>query len=434
MVHLTLNSILSRRILALVGVAAFLYLAIWVARVCIADQVAGKPTVKNLNLAIRLDPGNSQYHLRLARMAQYSLENMNPELAMAQLTAAARLNPRDPQPWLELSAAQGFQGNAAAAESSLRRADLLAPNLPSVQWVIGNFFLLHGDVDEAFRHFKTVLDGSAQYNQILFSTAWKATGDGAKILSELIPEKVATEIDYLNYLLSQKQYPEAQAVWKRVAASPETFPPERAAAYIDSLIGARLVGEAAQVWSDLQSKGLIRPTYQARGSNLLVNGDFEEDLLNMGFDWRLRPREGIYVGLDGSNFHSPSRALLITFSGKENVDFRDAFQFVRVSPGRSYRLTGFLKTEGITTDSGPRLEVRDAYDSSALQKFSEGLTGSSGGWSQAILDFSTGAKTELIVVGVARLPSAKLDNLIAGKVWVDDLSLAALPTDAARVP
>ena len=432
MVHLTLNSILSRRILALAGLVVFLYLAIWVARVCIADQVAGKPTVKNLNLAIRLDPGNSQYHLRLARMAQYSLENMNPELAMAQLTAAARLNPRDPQPWLELSAAQGFQGNAAAAEASLRRADLLAPNLPSVQWVIGNFFLLHGDVDEAFRHFKTVLAGSTQYNQILFSTAWKATGDSARILSELIPEKVATEIDYLYYLLAQKQFPEAPAVWKRVAASPETFPPERAAGYIDSLIGARLVGEAAQVWDDLLSKGLIKPTYQPRGENLLVNGDFEEDLLNMGFDWRLRPREGIYVGLDGSNFHSPSRALLITFSGKENVDFRDVFQFVRVSPGRSYRLTGFMKTEGITTDSGPRLEVRDPYDSSALQKFSEGLTGSSGGWSQAILDFATGAKTELVIVGVARLPSAKLDNLIAGKVWVDDLSLTALPTDPAR--
>ena len=431
MARLTLNSILSRRILALAGLAVFLYLAIWVGRVCIADQVAGKPTVKNLNLAIRLDPGNSQYHLRLARMAQYSLPDMNPDLAMAQLTVATRLNPRDPQPWLELSAAQGFQGNAAAAEASLRRADFLAPNLPSVQWVIGNFFLLHGDVDEAFRHFKTVLAGSAQYNQILFSTAWKATGDGAKILSELIPEKVATEIDYLNYLLSQKQYPEAQALWRRVAASPETFPPERAAVYIDGLIGAHLVGEAAQVWNDLVSKGLIKPTYQPRRENLLVNGDFEEDLLNIGFDWRIRLHEGIYVGLDGSNFHSPSRALLVSFPGKENVDYHDVFQFVRVSPGRSYRLTGFLKTEGITTDSGPRLEVRDAYDGSALQKFSEGLTGSSGGWSQVLLDFATGAKTELIIVGVARPPSSKLDNLIAGRVWVDDLSLTALPIDAA---
>jgi hypothetical protein len=320
----------------------------------------------------------------------------------------------------------------AASEASLRRADSLAPNLPSVQWVIGNFYLLHGDIDQAFRHFKIVLAGSRQYNQILFSTAWKATDDSAKILNELIPDQVSTEIAYLYYLLSQQQYPETEPVWKRIAASSETFPAQTASGYIDRLIGAQLPDEAALVWNDLQSKGLIKPTYQPRGDNLLVNGDFEEDLLKMGFDWRIRNHEGIYVGLDGTTFHSPSHSLLVTFSGKENVYFRDVFQMVRVSPGRSYRLTGFLKTDGITTDSGPRLEVRDAYDPSALREVSEGLTGSSGGWSQLILDFSTSPKTQLIVVAVSRLPSKKLDNLVAGKVWVDDLSLTPLPTGAAR--
>jgi len=35
-------------------------------------------------------------------------------------------------------------------------------------------------------------------------------------------------------------------------------------------------------------------------------------------------------------------------------------------------------------------------------------------------------------VTVTRLPSRKLDNLIAGKVWVDDLSLTAVSTDTAN--
>jgi hypothetical protein len=233
-------------------------------------------------------------------------------------------------------------------------------------------------------------------------------------------------------LLSQQQYSETGAVWKRIAASSQPFPPIRAAGYLDLLIRAQLPDEAALVWNDLQRLGLIKPTYRPREDNLLVNGDFEEDLLNMGFDWRLGKREGIYVGPDRTTFHSPSRSLLITFSGQENVNFRHVFQYVRVSTGRSYRLTGFLKTENITTDSGLRLEVRDAYDVSALEAFSEGLTGSSGGWSQAILDFSTSPKTQVIVVGISRLPSKKLDNLIAGKVWVDDLSLTPLPAAAAR--
>jgi hypothetical protein len=432
MFHLKLNSLVSRVAVVLGGLAVFILLSIWIVQACMAFQIANTPTYPNLERAVRLDPGNAEYHLRLARLAQYSVEHMDAELAMAQLREAARLNPRDPQPWLELSAAQGFQSDMAASEASLRRADVLAPNLPSVQWVIGNFFLLHGDLEEAFRHFKIVLAGSRQYNRILFSTAWKASGDGAKILDELIPDRISTEIDYLYYLLSQKQYPESAAVWKRIAASSETFRAEIASGYFDRLINAQMPDEAALVWNDLQTKGLIKPTYQPRADNLLVNGDFEEDLLKMGFGWRTPMHEGIYAGLDGTTFHSPSRSLLITFSGKENVGFRPVFEFVRVSPGRSYRLTGFLKTDGITTDSGPRLAVRDAYDPSALREYSEGLTGSSSGWSQLILDFSTSPKTQLIVVGITRVPSKKLDNLIAGKVWVDDLSLTPLPTGSAR--
>jgi hypothetical protein len=82
-----------------------------------------------------------------------------------------------------------------------------------------------------------------------------------------------------------------------------------------------------------------------------------------------------------------------------------------------------MKTEGITTDSGPRLEVCDAYNAAALDKFTDDLTGSSDGWSSLLLDFATGPKTELIVVRLSRLPSKKLDNLIAGKVWLDDVRL-----------
>jgi hypothetical protein len=39
------------------------------------------------------------------------------------------------------------------------------------------------------------------------------------------------------------------------------------------------------------------------------------------------------------------------------------------------------------------------------------------------LDFTAGPKTELIVVRLTRLPSKKFDNLISGKVWLDDVQL-----------
>jgi hypothetical protein len=40
-----------------------------------------------------------------------------------------------------------------------------------------------------------------------------------------------------------------------------------------------------------------------------------------------------------------------------------------------------------------------------------------------LLDFAAGPKTEFIIVTLTRLPSKKFDNLISGKVWLDDVKL-----------
>jgi len=410
----------------------FLVFVLWASKTFLAYRVAQSPTVGNLLRAVKLDPANADFHLRLGRLFQYSLADLDPARATEHFRKAARLSPYNPQPWLDLGAALEFQGKTAEAEACLRRADFMAPNLPAFQWAIGNFFLLHGNVDDAFRHFQIVLAGSSQYDQILFSTAWKASGDANKILEQLIPHQVGTEFAYLHYLLGQQLYTEARSVWKRIAGSAETFPPAQASEYIDRMIGVQRPSEAYEAWTDLRKKGLIAATYEATSKNLLMNGAFEERVLNMGFDWRILPLEGVYAGLDQTTFHSASHSLFVQFPGKQNLRYRHVLQYVKVEPGRSYRLRGFMRSEGITTDCGPLLEVRDPYDTRALDAFTESLQGNSVGWIPVSVDFTTGPKTELIAVTVTRLPSRKLDNLIAGKVWVDDLSLTAVSTDTAN--
>ncbi len=422
----------ARHALMVVEIVVFAALAAWISKVCLAEFVARSPTAKNLQVAVRLNPASSDYQLQLGQLYQYSVADIDPSRAITHLRRATELNAYDPQNWLALGTALEFQGNTAAAEASMRKADFLAPHLASFQWVIGNFFLLHGNLDESFRHFRVVLAGSHQYDQTLFDTAWKASGgDAGKILDQLIPNNAETELSYLSYLSLRQRFLEAQSVWARLANSPDRFPPTYSAAYIDSLLSARRPSEAYKVWSDLRRRGLIKATLIENTNNLIINGDFEDDFLNMGFDWRIAPVGGVYAGLDRTTYHSPSHSLLIQFSGKQNIDYRQVWEYVRLAPGRSYHLEGFAKTVDITTDSGPRLEVRDAYDPASLEKFSESLTGSTTGWSSLSLDFSTGPKTELVVVGIARLPSRKLDNLIAGKVWIDDLTLTAVPQELA---
>jgi tetratricopeptide (TPR) repeat protein len=409
----------------LVSVEALVLLALidWVGKAYLANVLASRRTAYNLERAVKLDPSNADYHMLLGSLYEYSPPDLQLEKAEEHFRRATRLNPYDPQTWLELAVAMQFQGRLGEAGACLRRVHLLAPNLPAYQWPIANFYLLQGNIDEAFRHFRVVLAGTAQYDSNVFSLAWKATDDAEKILQQLIPERVTTEFSYLNFLISQHRLDEAQGVWKRIVAGREEFPPDLSSPYLDTLIGAGRADEAYQVWTGLQKKGLIRYSSLPSGENFISNGDFEDELLNFGFAWRIVPVEGAYAGLDTSTYHSPSHALLIQFLGKQNLLYQHVYQYVKVYPGQSYHLQAFMKTEAITTDSGPRLEVSDAYNAAALDKLTDDLTGSSDGWMPLLLDFTAGPKTELIVVRLTRLPSKKFDNLISGEVWLDDVQL-----------
>jgi tetratricopeptide (TPR) repeat protein len=410
----------------LIGVEAALLLAliVWVGRAYLASALALRPVGGNLERAVNLDPGDAAYHMRLGGLYEYSPADIQLDKAEEHFRRAAQLDPYDPETWLNLAAALEFQGRLEEAGACLRRVELLAPNIPDYQWPVANFYLLQGSVDEAFRHFQVVLAGTQKYNGNVFAQAWRATDDSGKILQELIPERVSSEFSYLNFLVAQKRLEAAQAVWKRIVAGPEEFSPADASPYLDNLIALHQPQLAYEVWSDLEKKGIIRFSSPPSEKNLISNGDFEDELLNCGFAWRIVPLEGVYVGLDTSTYHSPGHALLVQFPGNQNSLYQHVYQYVKVTPGKSYRLQAFMKTEGITTDSGLRLEVYDAYNIGALDKFSDSMTGNSQGWAPLFLDFTAGPRTELMVVRVTRLPSKKLDNLIAGKVWLDDVRFA----------
>lgn len=397
----------------------------WIVKTYFAHRAGHTLTIDSLRLASRLNPGNSTYHVQLGRLYQYSITNPRPGEAIQQFQEAVKANPYDPQAWINLAAAHEFQGDTSRAEEDLKHASRLAPNLPVYQWTIGNYFLLHGNTQEAFRHLKVVLAGSRKYDRTVFNVAWKASGNAGQILQELIPNNLPAEFSYLNYLLTEQRIPEAEAVWQRVSATTETFDPHEASDYIDTLIKTGRAGAAYQAWTDLQKKGLVHPSPGGPNQNLVTNGNFEEPLLNMGFGWRIQDTKGVYAGLDTATFHSPGHSLSVQFTGNENRNYHQTFQFVKVSPNHKYELDAFMKTQNITSDSGPRLEVVDAYDPRGLDKFTPGMTGTSGGWNPLNMQFTTGSRTQVLLVLLVRPPSkADDDTAITGKVWLDDVQIS----------
>src|SRR5579884_3754398 len=207
-----------------IGVIVFALLFVWIARAYLATLVSERPTAKNLQAASQLDPSDAEYPLELGRLYQYSAQDIDPDRAIQELTRSAQLNPYDPQTWLDLANAFQLQGEADKAEACMRRADFLAPHLPRFQWAIGNFFLLHNNLDEAFRHFKMVLAAN-EYQDPIFNTAWKASGDPQKILAELIPKNADQELQYLNYLIASHHWNETEPVWELIAKSRTSFRP-----------------------------------------------------------------------------------------------------------------------------------------------------------------------------------------------------------------
>ncbi len=424
--RITVKGRAAQKYLLVFLIAASVLATVWIAKTYFADRAGHTLTIGSLRRASLLNPGDATYHVQLGRLYQYSISNPRPKEAIQQFQDAIKDSPYDPQAWINLAAAYEFKGDTSKAEEDLRRASALAPNLPIYQWTIGNYFLLHGNTREAFRHLKVVLAGSREYDQTVFKVAWKASDNGSQILRDLIPHDLPAEFSYLNYLVGKQHFSDAHAVWKRITENPDKFDPHEASDYIDTLIKTGQPGPAYQVWSDLQARGLIRTPPGRPGQNLITNGNFEDPLLNMGFGWRIQDVPGVYAGPDTATFHSPGHSLAVQFTGGKNLSYHQIFQFVKVSPSHKYQLNAFMRTHDITSDSGPRLEVVDAYDPSALDKFTPGMTGSSGGWNPLNLEFKTGPKTQLLIVALVRLPSkASEDTGITGKVWLDDLQITS---------
>lgn len=422
--RITVQGRTGQTILLLSLVAGFVLSTVWIVKNYFADRAGHTLSMQSLTHAARLNPGDARYHVQLGRLYQYSVNNPKPKMAIRQFEKAIKDNPYDPKAWINLAAAYEFQGDTAKAEEDLRHASDLAPNLPIYQWTIGNYFLLHGNTAEAFRHLRRVLAGSREYDQTVFNVAWKASGDAGQILHELIPHDLPAEFSYLKYLVVHQRFSDAHAVWKRIAESPQKFDPHKAASYIDTLIRARRPEAAYQVWTDLQAKGLVPAPPGGPVQDLMTNGNFETPLLNMGFGWRMQDIPGVYAGLDSGTFHSPGHSFSVQFAGKQNLNYHQLFQFVKVLPSHAYRLQAYVKTQGITSDSGPRLEVVDAYDPAALNKYTQGMTGTSGGWNPVNLKFKTGPKTQLLIVALVRLPSkSEDDTAITGTVWLDDVTI-----------
>ena len=134
--------------------------------------------------------------------------------------------------------------------------------------------------------------------------------------------------------------------------------------YIQYLFDHKDVDEARLAWQQAAPRfGLS--AYLPTNNNLIVNGDFNLDVLNGGFDWQYEKQPSVALTLDPSDFHSGHRSLLITFDGP-GVNDAGIRQFIAVQPKTEYEFSAYYKNGEIQGAGGPHLTIQDAFTQAVL--------------------------------------------------------------------
>jgi len=408
------------RILLLASLFFFIYLA---ARRAVGSAYFRTGTPNAVQTAIRWDPANPEYYDALGTLIHLYADRGNSNEIVQLYQNATRLSPHDAQFWADLGAAYDWAGRSNDALDAFLHAQRLFPNSPEINWRLANFYVRAGKAPDALRTLELVLQEDGTAGRRVFTLATNATRDKNALL-KMLPAQSPVFFDYLDFLIERGDIAGAELVWDRVLQLGLPFDLRQAFPYVDALIQHAELGQMSKVWSALAQRFPAQVQLPVHSSNLVTNGGFESEILNGGLDWRVFPIEGAVVSIDSVGVLEGAHALRITFDGSRNLDYGHVFQYVPVQPKTRYRFSSHMRVQGITTDSGLGLQVCDAYNLGNIFVSSENLVGTSG-WSEQHAEFTTFADTRLLLVRVIRPASGKLDNQIAGTVWIDDIRLTS---------
>jgi|SRR6202790_3797414 tetratricopeptide (TPR) repeat protein len=399
--------------------ACCLFAAVYVGfslRVYFATRMAAVPDVPHLQKAIRLEPANAEYRELLGRNLALSAANLDE--AIAEYQTAVHLNPYDARSWLDLAGAYQVAGRTSEQEGSVERAVEAAPNTPHVAWEAANFFLIQGNRDKALRYFGVVMANDPQLVDAALRLCWRATGDANQIVTQVLPRRPDLYLSFLHLLIAKQEVAAAENVWEHLIALNQEFSTKLAFPYFRLLLAKQEVAAAQTAWKQAASVDRSLEAYLPTRQNLVVNGGFEENVLNGGFDWWYQSNPHAAVTIDTSEFSGGTRSLSITFDG-QNPEDAGIFQFIPVKPNTQYAFSAQYRSEELDTASGPRFSVTDAYTGTSYV-LSDDILGTNP-WHPEEAQFHTGPNTKLILLKIVREPAAPL---IRGKLWIDELKLA----------
>jgi tetratricopeptide (TPR) repeat protein len=380
------------------------------------------PTVGRRLLA--LDGNDPQLEDRLGQ----AYKDTNPTESLRHLRRATQLSPASRLYWSDLELACESWRDTQCVDEAGERLVQLCPMVPFYHWLAAQSSLRTNQLDIALAEFRRLLELDPTYAVDTWSslqTVQKPETIFQKVLADNPDAQL--KVGYVDFLSDQGDNDTAYRIWRRVAAGSPSFPFSAAAPYLERLIALGRIKEAVNVWQDLERLGIVKRSEANEKDNLVLNGDFEQSPLNAGFDWRAVLTTYLVVDFSAPGAYHGAHCLRVDFTVSRNDEYEPVYQIVPVLPHHAYTLEAFVRSEDITSDTGPCLRVRDTQPAGFPDAISETTVGTTP-WHRVRLSFSTGPQTRAVRLSFWRPRSRVFPMEISGTAWLDAVSLKCLDT------
>ncbi len=412
--------------------AASLWLARDGIRVASVTYELDSLSVSDLQRALQRDPGNPELLCRLGWVYAYNPTSIDLEQAMKYLRQAVELSPSRWDFWSELGTTCDFVGDTTCSDEAFERAAGLNPMMPGLKWTLGNHYLLTNRPEKAFPYFRKLLAMDPGYIDSTYRLCLRATQDPQAIFRRVVPQGKDSlpRFAFLMQLTANGDYEGAMGVWQQMASGPDRTPGmSRVKPFLDFLLDHDRIADASKVWGDLQVAGVI-PLAPPPTANLLYDGNFEGPLLNTGFDWRKDDSPDLVYDFADPSGYKGGKCLRMDFAVGRNLDYDLLNQVVRIKPNTQYQLTAYVRSDNLTSESGPRLRVTELGCSDCPPRTSDPTVGTTP-WHPVDVDFLTHPQTEAVKISFWRPQNQPYPSDITGTVWLDEVNLHTIENSAA---
>ncbi len=376
-------------------------------------------TIEEIDRALSLASGSPALHMARARALHGMLQAPDPQGAWQEYRTALLAAPLDPGGWLSIARLYQDVGPESQAQRARVMAWDLAPNDPGIRWALAMEELRSGEPANAIPHIRAVIAVDPRRREAALALGRRLLRT-REWLMELIPDLQEPLQEALVQLQEGGDLPNVRLAWERLSAL-GPVDPGLTTSYVEFLLRQKESAEARRVWV----RTFDGAADEKGTSDAVWNGGFEvEPVWGGGLAWHRERRPQSKVELDSRVAKSGARAVRLEFRGRSDVDVVPLWQLVPVRQNSPYVLQVWMRTRGLTTTSGPRIEVLDA-ESKAVLAMTVGLTGSSD-WVRLSADFRTPPGVSLLLLRLRRAPSLFPEEHLRGFAWVDEVSLRPL--------